>query len=150
MMKRSERMQPVRKLKQQEERQLAKRLAQAQQALQKEESQLQMLQQYQREYFNAVTGSQSQGSTGSIRAIDLEKYQMFLSRLERAIQNQGEVRVLREKAVEAARQAWAEANSRLKALDNLIEKMRFEEEREQDKREQRMLDDMPLRTNRYD
>lgn len=149
-MKRSERMQPVRKLKQQEERQLAKKLAQAQQALQKEEAQLQMLQQYQREYFNGLTGSQSQAQSGSINAADLEKYQMFLTRLERAIQNQSQVKVLRDKAVEAARQDWAQANARLKALDNLIEKMRFEEEREQDKKEQRMLDDIPLRIKRYD
>ena len=149
-MKRSQRMQPVRKLKQQEERQLAKKLAQAQQALQREESQLTMLHQYQREYFQGLTGSQQQARTGTISATDLEKYQMFLSRLERAIQNQNQVKVLKEKAVEAARQAWAQANARLKALDNLIETMRLEEQREQDKKEQRLIDDLPLRNNRYE
>lgn len=149
-MKRSQRMQPVRKLKHQEERQLAKKLAQAQQALQREESQLTMLHQYQREYFQGLTGSQQQARTGAISAADLEKYQMFLSRLERAIQNQNQVKVLKEKAVEAARQAWAQANARLKALDNLIETMRLEEQREQDKKEQRLIDDLPLRNNRYE
>lgn len=149
-MKRSQRMQPVRKLKQQEERQLAKKLAQAQQALQREQSQLNMLHQYQREYFQGLTGSRQQARTGAISAVDLEKYQMFLSRLEKAIQNQNQVTVIKEKAVEAARQAWAQANARLKALDNLIEKMRLEEEREQDKREQRLIDDLPLRNNGYE
>lgn len=149
-MKRSVRMQPVRKLKQQEERQLAKKLAQAQQELQREQSQLAMLQQYQKEYFQGLTGSQQQARTGLINASELEKYQVFLTRLEKAIQNQHQVTVIREKAVEAARQAWAEANARLKALDNLIERMRFEEEQAEDKREQRLIDDLPLRNNRYE
>ncbi|MDX1694636.1 MAG: flagellar export protein FliJ [Ketobacteraceae bacterium] len=149
-MKRSERMQPVRKLKQQEERQLARKFARAQQELQREQKQLTMLRQYQAEYFQGLTGSQQQARTGSISASELEKYQMFLSRLEKAIQNQHQVTVIKEKSVEAARQKWAEANARLKAMDNLIAKMRFEEAREQDRREQRMIDDLPLRNNRYD
>ena len=144
-MKRSERMKPVRKLKHQEERQLAKKFAQAQQELLREENQLAMLKQYQREYFQGLTGSHQQARTGAINATELEKYQMFLSRLEKAIQNQNQVKVLKEKAVEAARQTWAEANARLKAMDNLIERLRLEEEREQ-----RLIDDLPLRSNRYD
>lgn len=149
-MKRSQRMQPVRKLKLQEERQLAKKLAQTQQALAQEKTQLEMLHQYQRDYFASLTETHRSGGTQLQQASQLEKYQQFLSRLHKAIENQRQVYDIKEKAVEAARQEWAQANARLKALDNLIERMRLEEERQQDKREQRMIDDLPLRNNRYD
>lgn len=148
-MKRSVRMQPVRKLKLQEERQLAKKFAQAQQALEQEKSQLAMLANYQQEYFAGLSGSQQSSNTAVLSAPQLEKYQLFLSRLHKAIENQRQMVVIKEQAVDAARQEWAQANARLKAMDNLIEKMQFEEARQQDKQEQRMLDDLPLRNNRY-
>lgn len=144
-MKRSKRMQPVRKLKEQEERAQAKKFAQVQQELQQENDQLSMLQRYQADYFNGLTS----GGAG-LSAQQLDKYQMFLARLHKAIENQRQVVVIKQQAVEAARVQWAQANARLKALDSLIEKMKFEEQQQQDKQDQRLIDDLPLRNNRYD
>ena len=148
-MKRSQRMVPVRKLKQQEERQKAQGFALAQQEWRRELDQLEMLQRYQQDYFKELLQS-SGGSQVIKNAQQLDKYQMFLLRLDKAIENQRQMVVIKEKSVEVKRQEWADANARLKALDNLIEKMRLEEARIQDKQEQRMIDDLPLRNKRYE
>lgn len=148
-MKRSKRMAPVRKLKQQEERAAAKKFANAQQEVQREMQQLQMLEKYQGDYFSSLHDNQGRGGAGSLSAQQLDKYQMFLARLHKAIENQRQVLVIKEKGLEVARQEWAESNARLKALDSLVEKMVREEERAQDKQEQRLIDDLPLRNNHY-
>lgn len=148
-MKRSKRMTPVRKLKQQEERTAAKKFAGAQQEAQRELQQLQMLEKYQQDYFSSLHDNQGRAAGHSLSAQQLDKYQMFLARLHKAIENQRQVLVIKEKGVEAARKEWAEANARLKALDSLIEKMVIEEEQMKDKQEQRLIDDLPLRNNHY-
>lgn len=147
-MKRSKRMETVRKLKYQEEQQQAKKFAQAQQALQQEQAQLDMLKKYQQDYFAGLSSGVE--NTAIISASQLEKYQQFLSRLHKAIENQQQMVVIKKKSVEVARQEWAQANARLKALDNLIERLQQEEQRIADKQEQKLIDDLPLRPNRYE
>ncbi|MCG8669025.1 MAG: flagellar export protein FliJ [Pseudomonadales bacterium] len=149
-MKRSKRMQPVRKLKQQEERTKAQYFAKTQQEVQREQSQLDMLIKYQGDYFNGLSKGRDQPQSVGLSAQQLDKYQLFLARLHTAIENQRQVLVLKEKAMEAARQEWAAAHARLQAMDSLIDKMRDEEARQEDRQEQRMIDDLPLRNNRYD
>ena len=149
-MKRSKRMQPVKKLKQQEERMKAQHFAKTQQDVQREQSQLDMLIKYQGDYFSGLSQGSGEARNVGLSAQQLDKYQLFLARLHTAIENQRQVLVLKQKAMEAARQEWAAAHARLKAMDNLIEKMKEDESRHEDKLEQRMIDDLPLRNNRYD
>ena len=59
-MKKSQRLLPVRQLKQQEERTEAKKLAQVQQELAAAKQQLQELDSYLKDYFNTVSSQQSQ------------------------------------------------------------------------------------------
>lgn len=141
-MKKSKRMQPVRRVKQQHEQELAKQFGQAQQAYLNEQQQLTMLRQYREDYLTSLRDPAAHGLSS---AQQLQKYQQFVLRLEKAITNQQEMVVLKEQAVEAARQAWAQANAQLQALDGLIGRMRDEEARQMDKREQRTLDDLPRR-----
>ena len=148
-MKRSQRMQPVRRLKRQEERRQAKKFAEAQHALEKEMSQLQMLQKYQSDYLNGLSGGQQNNNGLLVSASQLEKYQQFLSGLSKAVENQRQMIDLKEQAVEVARRGWTQANAQLNAMDNLIEKIKQEEAQQVSKQEQRFMDDFPLRNNRY-
>ncbi|PIE41570.1 MAG: flagellar export protein FliJ [Gammaproteobacteria bacterium] len=149
-MKRSQRMLPVRKLKEQEERTFARKFAQAQQQVEQEKQQLSMLENYQRDYFANISSQQTQHTGVSLSATQLDKYQLFLGRLHTAIENQQQVLVIKEAALKVAREQWAAANARLKALDSLIANIKAEEAQMQDKQEQRLIDDLPLRSNRYD
>ncbi|MCG8534096.1 MAG: flagellar export protein FliJ [Pseudomonadales bacterium] len=142
-MKKSQRLLPVRQLKQQEERTEAKKLAQVQQELAAAKQQLQELDSYLKDYFNTVSSQQSQIHN----AAQLGQYQNFITRLKEAISRQNQDVMQREQALKMQSKKWFEASSRLKVMDDLIEKARLEEQREQDKKEQKLQDDRPFRLN---
>jgi len=142
-MKKSQRLRPVRDLKQQQERQEARKLADMQQQLALARRQLEELQGYLREYFGAVNASRQMVKQAS----QLGLYQSFISRLQDAIQHQAQQIRQREQVVQAQTHKWMEASTRLKSLDDLIARARQQEEIAADKREQKILDDRPFRTN---
>lgn len=141
-MKKSARMKPVRMLKQLEEKNLAKQFSQAQQEWQNESQQLTVLTNYRNDYLNSLKNPTGSGLNS---AFQLEKYQLFILRLEKAIVAQQEVVVLKQQAVEAARLVWSQANAKLNVLDSLINKMKIEEDKFRAKQDQRMIDDLPKR-----
>lgn len=143
-MKKSRRLRPVRDLKQQQERQEARKLAELQQQLQLARKQHQDLQGYLREYFAAV----SAGYAAVRQASQLGLYQTFIQRLQDAIQHQAQLIRQREQSVQAQTRKWLEASSRLKTLDDLIAQARQQEELAEDKKEQKALDDRPFRVTR--
>lgn len=140
-MKKSKRLLPVRQLKHQEERTEAKKLAQIQQELAAAKNQLGELQVYLADYFNTVSNQQGQIHS----AAQLGQYQNFISKLKEAIQRQQQDIKQREQVLQAQTQKWFEASNKLKTMDELIEKARQQEEREADAREQKILDDRPIR-----
>lgn len=140
-MKKSKRLLPVRQLKHQAEREEAKKLAELQRELEGARNQLQELEGYLKEYFQTIQGQQSRVTQAS----QLGLYQAFISRLQVAINRQGELIQQRQLAVQAQTQKWIQASARLKTMDQLIEKARQQEELEASKREQKIMDDRPFR-----
>lgn len=138
-MKKSKRLQPVRQLKQQEERTQAKKLADIQQGLAAARNQLTELESYLADYFSTATHQQRQIQS----AAQLGQYQIFISKLKEAIERQKQDIKQREKALQAQTKNWFEASNKLKTMDELIEKARQQEEREEDQKEQKLLDDRP-------
>ncbi|NPU94091.1 MAG: flagellar export protein FliJ [Gammaproteobacteria bacterium] len=143
MMKKSQRLRPVRDLKQQQERQEARKLADMQQQLIQARRQHEELQGYLREYFTAISTTRQQVKQAS----QLGLYQSFITRLQDAIQHQGQLIRQREQVVQAQTRKWLEASSRLKSLDDLIARARQQEELAADKREQKIQDDRPHRSS---
>lgn len=140
-MKRSKRLLPVRQLKQQAERAEARKLADLQRELEVARNQLGELEGYLKEYFQTIQGQQSRVTQAS----QLGLYQAFISRLQLAINRQGELIQQRQAAVNAQSRKWIQASAKLKTMDQLIEKARQQEELEDSRREQRLMDDRPFR-----
>lgn len=139
-MKRSKRLLPVKQLKKQEEQKEAKKLADAQNELRQAEQQLDELHQYRQDYYQSL-----HQPSGSLTASNLAKYQVFLTRLNRAIENQSQMLNLKKKAVDAQTKVWAAAHARHKAMEELIERFSNEEQIEKDKQEQKLMDEFALR-----
>lgn len=140
-MKKSVRLQPVRKIKQQQERLEARKLADLQQQLQQARNQCAELQGYLKEYFATINDQRQMIRQAS----QLSLYQAFVTRLEQAIQHQMHIIRQREQAVQTQTRKWIAASSKLKAIDDLIARTQQQEQIEADKREQKILDDRPLR-----
>ncbi len=142
-MKRSDRLLPVRKLKEQKERAEAHKLAECQKQLQMAQRQALELQNYRAEYYQGVHQNR-QGISSSY----LDKSHQFISRLNIAIESQLQVVKNCEQALEKQKQVWADAHAKLKAMDDLIDRLRIEEQVQEDKQEQKMLDEYALRIKR--
>lgn len=140
-MKKSRRLLPVRQLKQQAEREEAKKLANLQNELEMAKRQKVELESYLAEYFQTIQQQQSRVTQAS----QLGLYQAFISRLQLAIRRQGELIQQRQAAVKAQTKRWVEANARLKTMDQLIDKARQQEDIEESRREQKLMDDRPFR-----
>lgn len=139
-MKKSKRLVPVRQIKQQEEKAAAQRLGEAQQGLNNAIKQLQELQQYRQDYYHSLSAGNEGNS--SVPAAALEKYQLFLARLNGVVERQQETVEQYKQHVDSHRQKWAEANARLKSIDDLIERAKIEEEQLKDKQEQKAIDEL--------
>lgn len=138
-MKKSTRLAPVRQIKQQEEKEAAQRLGEAQQGLNAAIKQLQELQQYRQDYYASLT--EGREGSSSVPATSLEKYQLFLAKLNGVVERQQETVEQYKQHVDSHRKKWAEANARLKSIDELIERAKREETLFMDKQEQKSIDE---------
>ena len=139
-MRRSKRLAPVRKIKEREEKEAARRLGDAQKGLNAAIKQLEELQQYRQDYYTTLSGG-GISSNASVPATVLEKYQLFLVKLNGVVERQQETVEQYRQHVEAHRKAWIESHARLKSMDDLIARAREEELLFIDKQEQKMVDE---------
>ena len=98
---------------------------------------LQQLVDYRAEYENMVTQEGSQG----ISASRLQVYHQFLNRLTAAISQQEEQVQLARQREQSAKAQWFEQRGAVKRMDTLIERNVVQERREENKREQKTLDE---------
>ena len=140
-MKKSQRLRPVQQLKQREERTQARKLAEIQSQLADSRRQLGELESYLQDYFSTVNNQQRMIHS----ATQLGQYQNFISKLKLAIEHQKEDIKQRESALKAQTKLWARSRSQLNSMDELIEKSRFQEAVEEEKKAQKQMDDRPFR-----
>lgn len=136
-MKKSQRLAPLLKLEKNREQEQVKALAEARSAVAVQQEQLQQLIDYRSEYERMVSQEGSQG----ISATRLQGYYQFLNRLSTAIAQQEEQLELLRQHESAAQSQWFQQRGAVKRMDNLIERNVNQERQQEDKREQKMLDE---------
>jgi len=147
-MKKSERLTPLLKLEQNREQEQVKELGAARSAVAVQAEKLQQLVAYRSEYESMV----SQEGTQGITATRLQGYHQFLNRLTTAIVQQEEQLQLARQQETFSQNQWFKQRGAVKRMDNLIDRNVQQERQEEDKREQKILDEqaqqiMALRRN---
>lgn len=136
-MMRSERLQPVARLADKQERSAAQALGEARQTQTSEEQRLRELQAYRLEY---IADFQRRGRSG-LNGVELQQFQQFLSQLDRAIEQQQQRIHGAVAQVEQRTGQWQQRASKAKAIGNVVGSLQQSENRQADKREQAVQDD---------
>ena len=141
MLKRSRRLQPVKDLAGQHERQQATRVAEAERRLAEAERRLMELQRYRLEY---EQGFRARATAGAPMR-GLRDQQVFIARLSEAIvTQQGVVEQLRSDCSQA-RSQWRAAATRKQAVGKVVEHANLEESKMEDRRQQSESDERAQR-----
>ena len=133
--KKSQRLKPVQEFAEREEQEVAQRYAAVQQQHQQQRDKLTELQQYYDDY---------RRSTES-RHCDLKHLQesrLFLSRLAQAIRQQSDTVARCTAQLDDIRQQWMTARQHSMSMEQLLERYKRVERREQDARDQRESDEL--------
>ncbi len=145
-MTRSQRLNPVRRLAQDEADAAAKRYAEAKQRLEAQLGKLAQLENYRNDY----AGQRSAIGGDGIDPFRLRDYNAFMARIDAAVSQQRQQVSETEASVEQARQHWMQLLSRARALDKVVTRYQDEERRDADRRDQRQLDELAQRRARPD
>ena len=126
-----------------EERTLGEATGLSQRRLQEEIDRLGELNAYRVDYANKAR------DLGNIDAAQWKDYQHFLARLDEAVLTQQERIRACEQTVEAHRERWLAKRRRLESLERVLDRYRREEQAADERRDQRLLDDLPKRRDPY-
>jgi flagellar FliJ protein len=140
-MKRSERLAPVQRVLNGNERERARDMGAAQQGLTAAQSRLQELQQYHADYVN---GFQKTAMAGR-NALALRDFQLFLGRLEDAIRQQEQIVAQARQGVAGSTRQWQSAAQRVKAVETVVDKWQGDERRSAGRLEQKEIDERAQR-----
>ena len=132
------------KLEQNREQQKVKALGEARSLVAVHAEKLQQLIEYRAEYELMVSQEGRQG----IAASRLQGYHQFLNRLSTAIAQQQEQLELVQQKEQLAQNKWFDQRGAVKRMDSLIERNVHQERKEEDSREQKMLDEQAQRLQR--
>ena len=88
-------------------------------------------------------------SMTNVTSAQWQDYQTFMHRLDQAVRSQQEIVKDSEQQLELHRRRWLEKRKRLESLQRVLESYRDSEELQEDRRQQRELDDLPLREDLY-
>ena len=111
-----------------------------QRALDRSEQRLNQLQAFRLEYEQRLERMTSEG----IDARQLADYRRFLSNLNAAIERQGQEVQRGQSAVDDSREALLQRAMRRDSLDQLLERARVTQHRENERREQKLIDETSL------
>ncbi|XOZ33889.1 flagellar export protein FliJ [Halomonadaceae bacterium KBTZ08] len=137
MKRRSQRLQVVLDMEDRKEQAARERFQAAQQELAQQQQRLDELESYHEEYQNQIR-SEASGTTTAAR---LQAGQQFISQLVAAIAQQQQQVDRHKETVEQARQQWQQARERREGMKRYIETCRQREAREDERQEQKALDE---------
>jgi len=133
----SKRFKPIQQLAERKERDAAaafgKTLRDREAALQR----LQELQQYHGEYLQRFDAATRMGMGGA----QIQEYLAFIGKLEQAIAEQQRVLDQKQHVCDDSKQQWRGQYTRSRAMDTVLERMRADEQRERERREQAASDE---------
>jgi flagellar protein FliJ len=137
-------MAPVQKVLGRKEKDRARELGEAQTRLSAAEVKLRDLEQYRQDYEQAFQQRAKAGQP--VRA--LRDFQVFLARLDQAIQQQRQVVATTQNDVNGQSTLWRSAARQVKAVDSVVDRWQGEERRAQDRRDQKDTDERAQRAAR--
>jgi len=137
----SERFKPVQRVVDSRERKAASALGDSLKTRQQAEQRLADLRAYHLEYLDQYRAANQSGmSVARIR-----EYQVFLDKLELAISEQERIVQRADSACADAQTVWRDKYTRTQVMSNVVDRMKADEQREAERREQAQADDRPLR-----
>lgn len=137
-MKRSTKLQPVAKIRKQQEKNAARQHGDSLRQAELQQKQLDELVSYRDQYLQSF---QSAAETG-LSAVQMRDYRLFISRLDAAIEQQRQLVAHGQEKCEISHDKWIDKRSRSKIIDKVIEGRQQQERQVMEKREQRELDDL--------
>jgi flagellar export protein FliJ len=146
-MSRSRRLEPAARQRAREADAAAEALARAIDGEAQERARLHQLERYEAEY---LADYRAMREAGRIRPDTVRAYNDLLQRLAEAIAAQRARLAAAESELEARREAWREARGRCQAIDRTVDRLRADERRADEWREQREQDDRPARPDGND
>lgn len=138
---RAKRLQPVVEMAEKAEREAARQLGHCQGLVSQSEAKLGELERFRGDYQQQWISEGSKGVSGQW----LMNYQRFLSQLEGAIGQQSKSLDWHRANLEKARSLWQQRYARLEGLRKLVQRYRDEARQAEDKREQKLLDELAQR-----
>jgi flagellar FliJ protein len=139
-------MQPLAKMAQQNADDAARVLAECRSTLEAKQHQLDELVSYRDDY---ASGLRTKGLSG-LNASRITDYNLFLGRLNKAIEQQQTVVANARSELDASKRHWLEKQQRSRALDSVVTRYRHQEQRQQSRREQREHDEHSHRSTSRD
>lgn len=136
-MKRSKRLQVVLDLEMRREDEALEVLARAREHWDQATQRLKELRQYQLDYQQELRAA----AQGRVKATQLQGWQRFISRLGAAISQQQQQVDQTRSQFEQTRDAWREVHERRRGVERYIEECRRQEQRDEDRREQKEMDE---------
>lgn len=137
----SDRFKPIHKIVSQKERKAAAALGQSIKQRDGAIQRLSELQQYHEEYLQRFASAARNGLPSN----QIVEYQVFIAKLETAIEQQKEIVSRSQQDFASSKQDWRGRYSKTKAMENAIDRMRSAERKDQEKKEQADADDRPQR-----
>lgn len=138
---RAARLAPVIAMAERAEREAARQLGHCQGLLSQAEVKLGELERYRADYQQQWLSEGRQGVSGQW----LMNYQRFLSQLEAAIGQQRQSVTWHRANLNQARELWQQRHARLEGLRKLVQRYLDEARQAEDKREQKLLDELSQR-----
>ncbi len=136
-MLRSQRLAVVMTLEERKEKAALEKMAEAQQHHEAQRQQIENLERYQQEYREQIRSSQQ----GVVSVARLQGWQAFIAQLDQVIGQQQKLLVQAEDRLRHCREEWQRAWERRRGMEKYIETCRRQEQREQDLREQKQMDE---------
>ena len=143
---RAARLAPVVDMAESAEKAAAQRLGHFQGQVNLANSKLGDLENFRAEYQSQWVDRGSQGVSGQW----LRSYQYFLNQLETAVSQQRQSLVWHENNLNQARETWQQAYARVEGLRKLVQRYADEARQLEDKREQKLMDELSQRLQRRD
>ena len=142
-MTRTQRLRPVVQHNDKKEKSALQEVARSQGVLEIEQGRLTRLQDYKLEYLQ-----KKKYDIGVFTPIELQEFNRFMQQLDQTIERQLELVALRQQELEYKRQLWTATRIDSKKMHKVVEKLQQQEFVEQERKEQKALDEFTQRNTR--
>lgn len=139
-MTRTQRLRPVVQHTDKKQQRALQEVALSQAVLEGEQTRLVQLQDYKLEYLQ-----KKKYDIGVFTAIELQEFNRFMQQLDQTIEQQVDLVELRQQELEHKRQLWTATRIDSKKMHKVVEKMQKQEFVEQERKEQKALDEFAQR-----